>query len=129
MPGLVPGIHVLTNVEARKPWRVGSSAAMTKSESFSSIRPRLVELAIFGRGDAGGGLEGAIKRSERLETRIHRNGDHGHLGLRGISQSGLCLLDPVIIEEDIEIAITELLVDQAPQFVFGHGKLCCQRPD
>src|SRR5260370_7675980 len=114
MPGLVPGIHVLTNVAARKTWMAGSSPAMTKSESFSSLRPRLVELAIFGRGDAGGGLEGAIKRSERLETRIHRNGDHGHLGLRGISQSGLCLLHPLIIDQDIKIAIPELLPAQAP---------------
>src|SRR5260370_30871029 len=101
MPGLVPGIHVLTNVAARKTWMAGSSPAMTKSESFSSLRPRLVELAIFGRGDAGGGLEGAVEGPERLETRIHRDGDHGHLGLRGVGQRGLCLLDPAIIEEDI----------------------------
>ena len=30
MPGLVPGIHVLTNVAARKAWMAGTSPAMTK---------------------------------------------------------------------------------------------------
>jgi len=30
MPGLVPGIHVLTEVAARKAWMAGTSPAMTK---------------------------------------------------------------------------------------------------
>src|SRR5260370_41758155 len=30
MPGLVPGIHVLTGVAARKTWMAGTSPAMTK---------------------------------------------------------------------------------------------------
>ena len=79
----------------------------------------LVETAVFGRRNAGGRLEGAIEGPKRLKAGIHRDGDHGHLGLRGVRQSRLGLLDPVIVEEDIEIAITQPLVDQAPQSVFG----------
>jgi hypothetical protein len=30
MPGLVPGIHVLTSSAARKTWMAGTSPAMTK---------------------------------------------------------------------------------------------------
>jgi hypothetical protein len=30
MPGLVPGIHVLTKVAARQTWMAGTSPAMTK---------------------------------------------------------------------------------------------------
>jgi hypothetical protein len=32
MPGLVPGIHVLTDVAARQTWMAGTSQAMTKTE-------------------------------------------------------------------------------------------------
>jgi hypothetical protein len=31
MPGLVPGIHVLSRATARKTWMAGSSPAMTKN--------------------------------------------------------------------------------------------------
>jgi hypothetical protein len=37
MPGLVPGIHVLVAAAARKTWMAGSSPAMTKRDSFSSV--------------------------------------------------------------------------------------------
>jgi hypothetical protein len=30
MPGLVPGIHVLTSVAARRTWMAGTSPAMTR---------------------------------------------------------------------------------------------------
>src|SRR6202165_5405715 len=83
-------------------------------KSHPALRAGLIEPAVFGGRDAGGRLEGAIERAERLKARIHRNGNHGHLGLRGVGQSGLRLLDPVIVEEDIEIAVPKPLVDQAP---------------
>src|SRR3984893_14138413 len=81
------------------------------SQQVRQLDAGLVEAAIFGRRNAGGRLEGAIEGPKRLKACIHRDGDHGYLGLRGIGQSGLGLLDPVIVEEDIEIAVAEPLVD------------------
>ena len=54
-------------------------------KSHPALGASLVEAAVFGRRDAGGRLEGAVERAERLKSRIHRDGNHGHLGLRGIS--------------------------------------------
>src|ERR1700688_831550 len=93
------------------------------------LRAGLVEPAVFGRRDPGGRLEGAIERTERLKPRIHRNSNHAHLALRRARQGGLRLLDSVIIEEGVEIAVTEPLVDQPPQSVFGHRKFWRQRSD
>src|SRR5215475_9082561 len=86
-------------------------------------------LAIFARRNAGGGLEGAVEWPERLEAGIHGDGDHGHLGLRGIGERGLGFRDPVLIEEDIEVAVTEPLVAQPPQSVFGDRMARRQRAD
>src|SRR6185437_16545059 len=66
--------------------------------------------AIFARRHAGGFLEGAVEWPERLEARIHRNRDHGDLGLRRVGQRRLGLLDAVVVQERIEIAIAEPLV-------------------
>jgi hypothetical protein len=50
-------------------------------------------------------------------------------GLRGIGERGLGFLDPVVVEEDVEIAIAEPLVDQPPQPVFGDFEFRCERAD
>jgi hypothetical protein len=63
----------------------------------------LIQPAILGRRHAGHRLEGAIERAERLEAGIYRNGDDGHLGLRGIGERGLGLLDPVVVEETLKL--------------------------
>jgi hypothetical protein len=38
MPGLVPGIHVLTSIAARKTWMAGTSPAMTKKKRGNAAR-------------------------------------------------------------------------------------------
>src|SRR6266567_449875 len=128
-PTVARALAVFGNRSGGKLKRLADSEISDLSQRVRRSDASLVEPAIFGRRDAGGRLESAIEGPERLKARIHRNGDHGHLGLRGVRQSGLRLLDSVIVEEDIEIAVTELLVDQAPQFVLGHRELCCQRSD
>ena len=47
----------------------------------------------------------------------------------GIGERGLGFGDPVLVEEDIEVAVAEPLVDQPPQPVFGDGELGRQRAD
>src|SRR5712692_3971074 len=123
------GLAVFGNRSDRRLKRLADSKIYHLSQWVRWSDASLIETAVFGRRDAGGRLEGAIERPERLKARIHRNGDHGHLGLRGVRQSGLRLLDPVIVEEDLEIAVPKPLVDQAPQFVLGHRELGCQRSD
>ena len=67
-------------------------------------------------------LKARLNGPERLEAGVHRDGDDGDLGLGRIGQRGLGLLDPVVVEEDIEVAIAEPLVDQPPQPVFGNRR-------
>src|SRR6201994_3105060 len=93
-----------------------------------SGRERLLP-SIFGRRDAGLRLEGAIERPERLEPGVHRNGDDGYLDLRGIGERRLGLGDAVLVEEDVEVAIAEPLVDQSPQPVFGNREPGRERAD
>src|SRR5712664_2962515 len=95
------------NRHDRKLTRLADSEIRQLSQCISPSGARLVKPAVFGRRDAGGRLEGAIEGPKRLKARIHRNGDHGHLRLRRVRQRGLGLLDPVVVEEDIEVAVTE----------------------
>jgi hypothetical protein len=46
MPGLVPGIHVLAALKSRKTWMAGTSPAMTKNESVSSVKKEAIEAEI-----------------------------------------------------------------------------------
>jgi hypothetical protein len=48
MPGLVPGIHVFTDVQRRKTWMAGTSPALTKKAThFQDLREVLKMLAAF----------------------------------------------------------------------------------
>src|SRR6185369_6183223 len=87
------------------------------------------EAAILARRDPCGRLEGAVERPERLEAGVHRDGDDGNLGLGGIGERGFRLLDPMVVEEGIEIAVAESLVDEASQPVLGNAELGRQGPD
>src|SRR5437870_13093863 len=99
------GLAVFENRSDRRLKRLADSKICHLSQWVSRSDASLVETAVFGRRDAGGRLEGAIERAERLKTGIHRNGDDGDLGLCRVGQRRLGLLDPVVVEEDIEVAI------------------------
>jgi hypothetical protein len=47
MPGLVPGIHVLTALKQERRGWPGRSPAMTESESFQSVSENLETLDAF----------------------------------------------------------------------------------
>src|SRR5256885_15403491 len=82
------GLAVFENRSDRRLKRLADSKICNLSQWVRRSDASLVETAVFGRRDAGGRLEGAIERPERLKARIHRDGDDGHLGLRGVRQSG-----------------------------------------
>ncbi len=88
-----------------------------------------VEPAVFGRRHPGLGLEGAVERPQRLEAGIQRDGGDRHFGLRRIGQRRLCLFNPVIVQEDVEVAVAELLVDQPADPVFRNAEPGGERPD
>jgi hypothetical protein len=77
----------------------------------------------LGGRQAGLDLEGAIEGAERLESGIQRNGRDGHLPLAWIRQSLFGIGESPLIEIGAEVAMTELLVEQAAQFVFGDAGL------
>ena len=81
------------------------------------------ETAEFGWGQIGRRLEGAVERPDRLETCVHGNCQHRDFYLFRVDQRCLGFPDPLMIEERIEIAITEALVDKLPQPVLRHAKL------
>src|SRR6266849_4913551 len=83
--GILVHVHPVPpwNTEASQPQLPRSGPDGQPIES-PHLAASLVEPAVFGRRDAGGRLEGAVERAERLKSRIHRDGNHGHLGLRGI---------------------------------------------
>jgi hypothetical protein len=45
MPGLVPGIHVLTSVKPRKTWMAGTSPAMTLDPPLQNAVVRSDDIA------------------------------------------------------------------------------------
>src|SRR6185312_6330000 len=90
---------------------------------------RRLEPAVFGRRDARGGLESAVERTQRLEAGVHRDRNDRDFGLARVGQRRLGFGDPVLVEEHIEIAIAEPLVDQPPQPVFGNSEFCGQGTD
>src|SRR4051794_9828117 len=71
--------------------------------------------AEFGRGQAGIGLEGAIERSDRLESGVQGYCEHRHVALASIRQRRLGFVEPVAVEKRIEVAIAETFVDGLPQ--------------
>src|SRR5436190_14732547 len=81
------------------------------------------EAAKFSWGQIRRRLEGAVERPDRLETCVHGNCQHRDFYLFGVDQRCLGFPDPVMIEERIEIAITEALIDQLPQPVLRYAKL------
>ena len=54
----------------------------------------------FGRRHAGISLEGAIERSDRLESGVHRDGQHLYVPLARVGQRGLGIVDAVAVEDE-----------------------------
>src|SRR5207302_10647863 len=65
------------------------------------------EPPVLRRRDARDGLEGAVERAKRLEARVHGDGDDGHFGLCWIGERSPGFRDPMVVQEDVEVAIAE----------------------
>jgi hypothetical protein len=55
MPGLVPGIHVLTVLRQRKTWMAGTSPAMTEKYTRGSSKPSRLPVLRIDRDRGRGG--------------------------------------------------------------------------
>src|SRR5438477_10301315 len=100
--------------------------------SNSEIADRIVDVSMryplrgrrpsaeFGRGKPRVGLECAVERRKRLESGIQRDRQHGHVDLAGIGECRLRLSDAIAIEEGVEVAVTQPVVDEASQPVFRY---------
>src|SRR6202453_972568 len=91
MPGLVPGIHVLTSISARKTWMAGASPATTKAITDRSTREQFLQRGVDHLDVVGAGAGAA---GEMTPIGL----DHPQLGVRHVLD-----LDGAVLGREIEI--------------------------
>src|SRR5262245_35703136 len=71
---------------------------------------------------AGGGLERAVERADRLEAGVQCDAQHRALAQGRISQRAARIVEPEAVDVGVEVAVAEPPVDQAAQLVFRYGQ-------
>src|SRR5580700_6321247 len=109
---------------------VGKPSSIPKSNSFFEIHPGAQRRAPpLGRGRAGRASKGTVECAQRAIAQVE--GDHRDRGprLHWVGQTALRGVDPVAVEEVREVPMTEPMVDEPTQAVFGRTKLARKPAD
>src|SRR5215831_7511686 len=111
---------------ARRKARLRDRARYARVES--GCRPALVVplIAILCGRDAEARLEPAIERTDRPVTAVERDREHWKHVVGGRREPAGRLAEPVFMEEIVEVAVAEMLVDRAAQQVLLRVQLGCE---
>src|SRR5687768_6207652 len=86
-------------------------------------------MAVLRGRDTEARLERAVERPDRAVAAVERDGEYRQVGLGIVGEARGGLAQPVVVQELVEVAVTEVPVDRPPQEVLLRAQRLRERAD